>query len=95
MEHPAKVATPDDAVSGLVVQVTVPEPLATDKVTGAEAVPTVKPLEFSILTTGWLLNATALLVVPGVVVNARCKVPVMEILPDVAVVSPLLVALSV
>ena len=67
MAQPAKVATPLVAVTGLVVQASVPVPLATDKVIGAEAVVTTVPPEFSMLTTGCALNATPLLVVPGVV----------------------------
>ena len=70
-----------------------PEPVATDKVIGAEAVVTTALPEFSILTTGCALNTTPLLVVPGDVVNTRCRVPVMEKVPEVAVVSPVLVAL--
>ena len=38
--HPAKVATPEVVVRGLVVQVTVPEPVVTVSVTGADAVVT-------------------------------------------------------
>ena len=93
MAQPAKEATPLDAVTGLVVQFSVPEPVATDKVIGAEAVVTTMLPEFSILTTGCALNTTPLLVVPGVVVKISFKVPVMEKVPDVAVVSPVLVAL--
>ena len=95
MAQPANVATPAVAVTGLVVQASVPEPEATDKVIGAEAVATRMLLEFSILTTGCAANATPLLVVPGVVVKTSFKVPVMEMLPVVAEVSPVLVALSV
>ena len=92
--QPAKVATPEMAVTGLEVQATVPEPLATDRVIGAEAVVTTE-LPCSILTTGWVLNTTPLLVLPGVVEKTSCKPWAMEKLPDVAVVSPLLVALRV
>ena len=84
MAQPAKVATPLDAVTGLVVQASVPEPVATDKVIGAEAVATTVPPEFSILTTGCALNTTPLSVVPGVVVKTSFKVPVMEMVPEVA-----------
>ena len=41
---------------GLVVQLSVPEPLATPKVMGAEAVVTTVLPEFSILTTGCALK---------------------------------------
>ena len=95
MAQPAKVATPLVAVTGLVVQASVPEPVATDKVIGAEAVVTTALLEFSILTTGCALNTTPLLVVPGVVVKTSFRVPVIEKVPEVAVVRPVLVALSV
>ena len=97
MAQPAKVATPAVAVTGLVVQASVPPALVLPmaKLIGAEAVVTTTLLEFSILTTGCALNATPLLVVPGVVVKASFKVPVREKLPEVAVVRPVLVALSV
>ena len=95
MAQPAKVATPLAAVTGLEVQLNVPEPVATAKVIGAEAVVTTVLPEFSILTTGCELKATPLLVVPGDVVNTNFRVPVMEMLPEVVVVRPLLVALSV
>ena len=93
MAQPAKVATPAVAVTGLVVQASVPEPVATAKVIGAEADVTTALPEFSILTTGCALNTAPLLVVPGDVVNTRCRVPVMEKVPEVAVVSPVEMAL--
>src|ERR1700728_837584 len=93
MAQPAKVATPAVAVTGLVVQASVPEPVATAKVIGAEADVTTALPEFSILTTGCALNTAPLLVVPGVVVNTRCRVPVMEKAPEVAMVSPVEMAL--
>ena len=80
MAQPANVATPDEVVTGFVVQATVPDPLATDRVIGAKAVVTTALLEFSIATTGCALNATPLLVVPGDVVKISFKVPVIEIL---------------
>ena len=86
---------PAVAVTGLVVQESVPEPLATDKVIGAEAVVTTVLPEFSILTTGWVLNATPLSVVPGVVVKASFRVPLIVMVLEVPEVSPVLVALSV
>ena len=75
MAQPAKVATPAVALSGLVVQASVPEPVATDKVIGAEADVTTSLLEFSILTTGWAPNTTPLFVVPGVVVKTSLQRP--------------------
>ena len=96
MSQPAKVATPLVAVTGSVVQASVPPglvPIARE--TGAEAVVTTVPPEVSISTTGCAANATPLLVVPGVVLNASFKVPVMEMVPEVAEVRPVLVALSV
>ena len=81
------------AVTGLVVQFSVPEPVATPKVIGAEAVVTTVLPEFSILTTGCALNTTPLLVVPGVVVKISFKVPVMVKVFEVSPVSPVLVAL--
>ena len=71
MEHPTKVATPDAALTGLVVQPTLPEPLATDKVTGALEEVTRLPPESSTWTTGWALKATPLVELPGEVVNTR------------------------
>ena len=93
MAQPAKVATPAVAVTGLVVQASVPDPVATAKVIGADAVVTTVLPEFSILTTGCALKTTPLLVVPGVVVNTSFKVPVMEKVPEVAGARPVLVAL--
>ena len=95
MAQPAKVATPAVAVTGLVVQLSVPEPVATAKVIGADAVVTTALLEFSILTTGCELKATPLLVVPGVVVKTSFNVPLIVMLPEVAEVRPVLVALNV
>jgi hypothetical protein len=95
MAQPAKVATPLVAVTGSVVHASVPEPVATDKVIGAEAVVTTELPEVSILTTGCALNATPLAVVPGDVVKTNFKVPVRLKLLEVADVSPVLVALSV
>ena len=93
MAQPAKVAAPAVAVTGLVVQESVPEPLATDKVIGAEAVVTTALPEFSILTTGWVLNATPLAVVPGVAVKASFKVPLIVKVLEVTEVRPVLVAI--
>ena len=70
MAHPAKVATPDNAVTGLVVHPpSVPAPEARDRETEALEPVTTLPPESSTLTTGWALKATPLAVVPGVAVN--------------------------
>ena len=53
ISHPAKVATPDTAVTGLVVQFSVPVPEAMDRLTDALEPVTTTPLEFSTFTTGW------------------------------------------
>ena len=50
--HPAKVAAPATAVTGLVVQLKVPVPVAIDNVTNAVLVVTTSPDESSILATG-------------------------------------------
>ena len=49
ISHPAKVATPDTAVTGLVVQFSVPVPEAMDRVTDADEPVTMAPLAFSTL----------------------------------------------
>ena len=69
--HPANVAIPDDALTGLVVQARAPEPLATDRMIGALEVVTVLPLASWTVSTGWAARATALAtVVLGWVVTA-------------------------
>jgi len=55
--QPANVATPDTAVTGLVVHTSVPDPEAIVKVTDAALVVTTSPEESSTLTTGWVLKA--------------------------------------
>ena len=70
ISHPAKVAMPLDAVTGLAVQFSVPVPEAMDRVTAADEEVTRLPPESSTWTTGWALKVTPLFVVPGVVVNA-------------------------
>ena len=95
MAQPAKVATPAVAVTGLVVQATRARAGGHAERDRAEAVVTAVLPEFSILTTGCAVNTTPLLVVPGVVVNASFRVPVMVMLPRSPVVSPVLVALRV
>ena len=75
ISHPAKVATPDTAVTGLVVQFSVPVPEAMDRVTEALEPVTKAPLAFSTCTTGWALNVTPLAVLPGVVLNASLVAP--------------------
>ena len=70
ISQPAKVAMPDTAVTGLVVQLSVPVPEAMDRVTEADEPVTTAPLAFSTWTTGWALNVTPLAVEPGVVEKA-------------------------
>ena len=50
--HPAKVATPATAVTGLVVHVSVPVPLPIARVIAETLLVTTSPLESSILMTG-------------------------------------------
>ena len=69
MAQPAKVATPAVVVTGLVVQASVPEPVATAGSSGPRPSVTTLLPESSILTTGWALKATPLVVVPGDVVK--------------------------
>jgi hypothetical protein len=66
--HPAKVATPLDEVTGLVVHASVPVPDAIASVTGAELVVTTSPAASSTLTTGWELNGDPPVAVEGWVV---------------------------
>ena len=67
MAHPAKVATPLEALSGLVVQASVPDEGVSD-IEAAEEVTTLPP-ESSTLTTGWALKATPLVELPGEVLK--------------------------
>ena len=67
-EHPAKVATPLEALSGLVVQLNVPDE-AVSTMEADEPVTTLPP-ESSTWTTGWAAKATPLVELPGDVVNA-------------------------
>ena len=88
MAHPAKVATPDAALTGLVVQVRVPD----DEVSVIEAdeLVTTLPPESSTLTTGWALKATPLAVLAGVVLNTSwVAAPALMVkLPEVPEVNP-------
>ena len=65
--HPAKVATPLDALSGLVVQLNEPDEGVSEM--EADEVVTTLPPESSTLTTGWALKATPFVELPGDVVN--------------------------
>ena len=67
--HAAKVATPLAEVTGFVVHASVPDPVATARVTGAELVVTTSPEASSTLTTGWVLNAVPLVALEGWVVT--------------------------
>ena len=66
-EHPAKMATPLEALSGLVVQVSAPDE-GVSMMEADEPLTTLPP-ESSTLTTGWALKATPLVELPGDVVN--------------------------
>ena len=94
ISHPAKVATPDDAVTGLVVQFNVPVPEAMDRVTEADEEATTLPLASSTLTTGWAPKARPFVELPGEVVNTSwVAVPaLMAKVVEVPVVRPVLVA---
>ena len=69
--QPAKVAIPEMAVCGLVVQAKVPVPLATARVTAALEVVTVLPLASWTVTTGWVVKAVPLTAPAGWVVTAN------------------------
>ena len=94
ISHPAKVATPLDAVTGLVVHFSVPEPEVRDKETDTDEEVTTLPLASSTFTTGWALKVAPLAVVAGDVVNATwVAVPaVMATLPEVPEARPVLAA---
>jgi hypothetical protein len=66
-EHPAKEATPLEAPSGLVVQVSAPDE-GVSMMEADEPLTTLPP-ESSTLTTGWALKAMPLVELPGDVVN--------------------------
>ena len=90
--HPAKVATPLEALSGLVVQLSVPDEGVSE--TKALEPVTTLPLESSTSTTGWALNATPLVELPGDVANTKwVAVPALMVkAPDAPVVRPVLAA---
>ena len=92
MAHPAKVATPDEALRGLVVQASVPDEGVSEM--KADEPVTTLPLASSTLTTGWALKATPLVELPGDVVNTSwVAVPgLMVKLPEVPAVRPVLAA---
>ena len=84
---------PEDALSGLVVQLSVPDEGV--RVMEADEVTTLLP-ESSTLTTGWALKATPLVELPGDVVNTSLVAePVANenVGFEVALVSPLDAAL--
>ena len=66
-EQPAKLATPDEALRGFVVQLSAPDEGLSE--TEADEEETTLPPESSTLTTGWALKATPLVELPGDVVN--------------------------
>ena len=66
-EHPAKVATPLKALSGLVVQLSAPDE-GVSWIEADEEVTTLPP-ESSTWTTGWALKATPLVELPGEALN--------------------------
>ena len=68
-EHPAKVATPEAAVTGLAAQARVPADVA--RVTEALESVTVLPLASRTVTTGWVVKATPLTAPAGWVVTAN------------------------
>ena len=90
--HPAKLATPLEALSGLVVQVSVPDE-GVREIEALEEVTTL-PLASSTLTTGWAVKATPLVELPGDVVNTSwVAVPgLMVKLVEAPVVRPVLAA---
>ena len=93
--QPAKVATPLDALSGLVVQPGCPTS-GVSEIDADELVTTLPP-ESSTLTTGWVLKATPLVELPGEVVNTSWvaePVASEKVGLEVALVSPVLVALK-
>src|ERR1700722_5975760 len=66
-EHPAKGATPPEALSVLLVQVSAPDEGV--RVMEADELVTRLPPESSTWTTGWVLKATPLVELPGDVVK--------------------------
>ena len=92
--QPAKVATPPEALSGLVVQPSAPDE-GLSKMDADEPVTTLPP-ESSTVTTGWALKATPLVELPGDVVKTSwvADPTLMVMFPVVAVVSPVAVAES-
>jgi hypothetical protein len=95
MAHPAKVATPDAALSGLEVQASEPDE-GMSEIDALEPVTTL-PLASSTLTTGWALKATPLVELPGDVVNTSWVADPVAIEKEfeVAPLKPLEAALSV
>ena len=68
-EHPAKVASPEAAVTGLAAQARVPAEAA--RVTDAFELVTVLPLASRTVTTGWVVKAMPLTAPAGWAVTAN------------------------
>src|SRR5258707_10845681 len=99
MLQPANVATPEEALSGLAVHVSVPPPgfVPIARVIGAELPVTGLPTASSTVTTGCVAHAVPPVPPPGCVVNTSWVAVPAVIVKGllVALVSPLLVAASV
>jgi hypothetical protein len=90
--QPAKVATPELAASGLVVQPSVPDDEVS--VIGADELVTTLPPESSTLTTGWVENAAPFVADDGEAVKTSwvaAPTPKLKLV-EVVDVSPELVA---
>ena len=95
ISQPAKVATPDVVVNGLVVHPPrVPAPEARPRLIDALGEVTTLPPESSTLITGWALKATPLVELPGDVVKTNwvADPTLMVKLPEVPEVNPVLAA---
>ena len=92
--HPAKLATPLDALSGLVVQLNEPDEGVSEM--EADEVVTTLPPESSTWSAGWALKATPFVELPGDVVNTSwvaAPTASEKVGLEVALISPLEAAL--
>src|SRR5258707_7375909 len=99
MLQPANVATPEEALSGLAVHVSVPPPgfVPIARVIGAELPVTGLPPASSTVTTGCVVHAVPPVPPPGCVVKASCAAVTTALLDSllVALVNALTAVASV
>lgn len=96
MVQSVKVAMPNAADAGFVVQASVPVPLATARVTDADEVVAVLPAESWTVTLGWVVKAVPLIAPDGWAVTTSLVATPADSTKfvEVAGVSPVALAVS-